>query len=157
MIKVQFIFFLTISLLLFVGCSNPIDDGLDSLEGYWTIGKIVEIENEILSQGTFNISQVENDMPIGFFNFLERELSYEYSLSTGTYMGSESYVLNHERVNSGFTKIDQFTLIIGTRSFDITFGDETKNSFQNATQITLTETTSNNTLEMVVIFELLKE
>jgi len=143
-------------LMLFVACHDQVDHGLDSLEGLWTLSKIIEIENEVLEFGTASLSQIDNENPGGSFEFSDASVEYNYVLSTGELMSVDDYSLSHARENSGFTKVDVFTLVIGNRVFNLEFGDQTKKSYKDATEIRLTETTVEDDREFVTILEMSK-
>jgi len=136
-------FFLFATCLLCLGlmsCGNTQDDATDSIIGEWTV-------NEIISQyGTFseneylNTSSLTEDGDLGTFNFDKDSVRFDYTRNDTLYTGSSSWTLNHERVNSGFVRVDQFRLSIDNYFlFDVRFEDGTSNSEKNAETASFTE------------------
>lgn len=137
-------------------CSDPVEKGNQSLVGSWTIAKATELENQPTNSGNLNVSQIENNNPEGEFIFSKDSVKYSYTLPKGVVSSSDSYILHRERVNSGFTKVNLFTIDLGDKSFALEFGDQTTKSYKDATKIRLTESIESDGIEQVVILELIK-
>lgn len=147
--------------LTFIACKKDEVKAEESLEGEW---KIVSINSEY---GTFTQSQfgssfdpfdeVSENGDLGFFEFIESTVDFEFTRNDTMYTGNESWNLDLERVNVGFTRVNEYTLTIENQFlFDVAFGDETKNSEKNATSITFLETPSENGYGVRIQMELEK-
>ena len=144
-------------LVLTFGCSIPIEDGLESLQGSWSVTEIVEIEEIILGGGTAEKSQLVIENPDGLFEFDGQEVDYHYTLSQSEVSGIASYSLTSFKENSGFTRVTRFELQIGERTYLTVFDDDTKKSYKDATVMTLTEKTQLEDIETTVILTLNKQ
>lgn len=142
--------------IVLTSCTDKIEHGIESLEGRWTVSRIIEIENELISGGSASNGQIEQDNPEGMFEFSSDSVEYYYVLEGSEVSSVDEYTLTVVRVNSGFNKVDVFTLEVGKHTFSAEFGDQTKKSYKDATEIRLTETTSEMDKEFVTILELEK-
>lgn len=125
--------------LLVSSCTDPIDQGLDSLEGEWDIDQITIDRSEVRDLGAQTLDELTYVQPDGIFAFTLSEIDYDYTLDGMDTQINESYTLTSEKVNSGFTKVREFTLELETQLFDVDFGDGTRDSFEEAEAMVLTE------------------
>lgn len=148
---------LIFSLLLVSSCNDPIEDGLESLQGVWTVTQVVEITSIVNDLGTEETGQVTNDEPEGQFEFIDQTLDYSYTLSDSEVFGSDDFELISFKENSGFTKVRRFELEVGEKVYQTVFDDDTKKSYKDATSMTLIETVNEESTQMKVVLQLEKE
>lgn len=143
--KIRFLI-ITIA-LLFLACNKDEVQAERSLEGVWDITAI-DSEYGEFTQSQFGSSFDSYDSIseyglLGTFNFSETTVDYEFIRNDTMYSGNETWNLELEKVNSGFTRVNEFTLNIENQFlFDVSFGDETKNAEKNATSLTFLESPS---------------
>lgn len=122
---------------LIVSCNKDERQATNSVEGIWNITAITTIEGEF-TNGTFvSTSQETETGQLGIFNFIEEAVDYNFTRMDSTYVGNATWFLMTEKVNSGFTRVNEHTLTITDNFiFDVTFEDDTKNAEKNATKMT---------------------
>ncbi len=120
-----FCFFTVFCLTLF-SCQDDLSIAEKSLIGQWTIYKVYSNDN--IQEGDF-----------GTFNFKkDGTISVALTSSFLNLNSLESWDLNHQRVNSGFVKVDEFTLNISSLgTFNCAFEDQTNDAHKNAKNIAL--------------------
>ncbi|WKN45493.1 hypothetical protein [Tunicatimonas pelagia] len=128
--------FFWIILLVFLIVSACKDDdtsqGVDSLQGVWQVNEAISIYD---NSGDNRVDEAGN---LGQFIFDNDTLRFEYTRNDTLYQGIERWQLQRTRENQGFSKVNVFTLMIENHdTFICEFGDQTRNSQMNATNITL--------------------
>lgn len=142
--------------MMIISCSDVVDDGLESLSGDWSIEEVYIAKSEIVTNGISTIEEESFAMPDGFFQFSDRELTYEYTLDGLDYSGMDTYTLTSEKVNSGFTRVIEFSLLTSSQEFTLQFGDRTSDSHEDATSVTLIETVDQDDIRTETIITLVK-
>ncbi|HZF99632.1 MAG TPA: hypothetical protein VEY71_01455 [Chitinophagales bacterium] len=94
------------------------------------------------ASGDFSDGRHWENGELGFMTFSENAVEYAYTRLSETYDSTETWVLNREKVNEGFFKVEKYTLTIGDRDYDCTFGDATSVSEKNADILTLSYETT---------------
>ncbi len=125
---------LSLPLLLFT-CAKDKDQAINSLNGNWEVVGINSVYGEFFENG-FNPSEtVEEIGQLGTFNFSPDSVKFEYTRNDTLYTGSETWIISSEKVNTGFTKVTEFTLKIPNHFvFGVDFGNGTKDSEKNANE-----------------------
>jgi hypothetical protein len=128
---------LLLAFLLSTGCNRDEVQAKKSLEGEWVVSEIYSTYGEYSVNGFSASHTVSETGMLGTFNFVAETVEYSFNRNDTTYAGNEPWNLQLERVNSGFTKTNKFTLTIGAEFiFDVSFEDETKNAEKNAINAT---------------------
>lgn len=137
--KVWFLF--ASILVLFAACNKDEIQAEKSIEGNWKVVEITSYYGEFFSNGGFDPSETILDSgDLGSFNFSENFVDYSFTRNDTLFSGNGSWVLELEKVNQGFTKVNKFTLTIeGHFEFDVAFEDQTKNAEKNAKELTFME------------------
>ncbi len=127
--------FHVILLVLIMASACKEDDtsqGVNSLQGVWQVNEVISIYN---NSGNDRVDETGN---LGEFIFDGDTLRFEYTRNDTLYQGVERWQLQNTQENQGFTRVDVFTLTIENHeTFVCEFGDQTRNSEKNATNITL--------------------
>ncbi len=132
--------------LCLVSCGNTEDDAADSIIGEWTVTEIISQYGSFSENAYNNESSITEDGDLGTFHFDKDSVRFDYTRNDTLYTGSSSWSLNHERVNSGFVRVDQFRLSIDDYFlFDVRFEDGTSNSEKNAEYLSLSELAQDTT------------
>nr|WP_299171239.1 hypothetical protein [uncultured Allomuricauda sp.] len=130
---------LGLAFLLSVSCSKDEEQAYDSLIGTWTISEIKSIYQELPANEV-----VEETGTMGTFIFNKRTVNFDFVRNDTVYQGNATWNLNLEKVRSGFTRENSFTLDVdGFFVFDAFFGDGTRNSEKNAESLFLIQTVDN--------------
>ena len=142
--KIKSIIFLTIMLCTF-SCQKEEDRAIESLIGDWKITTITTQYGEYDDLGRFESDSSSTAIgQLGTFNFMEVDVSYNFSNNDKVFNNISQWNLNYDRVKEGFTGKDQYTLTIKDQFiFDVRFGDQTSDSEKNATSATFEETLKN--------------
>lgn len=132
---------ITILLLAFMSlvssCSLNEEQAENSIEGKWEVKKITSIYGKF-NGGFSGDETITQEGILGEFNFSESLVDFEFTRNDTLFSGMSTWNLTSERVNEGFVKVTKFKLAIEDYfNFDCVFGDETKNSEKNATNMTL--------------------
>lgn len=131
---------LGLAFLLSVSCSKDEEQANDSLIGTWTISEIKSIY-----QGLSANEVVEETGILGTFIFNKRTVAFDFVRNDTLYQGSAIWNLNLEKVRSGFTRENSFTLKVdGFFAFEAFFGDGSRNSEKNAESLFLIQTVDND-------------
>jgi hypothetical protein len=143
---------LLIAFMLMTSCNRDEVQAKESLEGEWVVSEIYSTYGEYSVNGFSSSNTVSETGVLGNFNFLAETVEYSFTRNDTTYSGNELWNLEFERVNSGFTKTNKFTLNIGTEFiFDVSFEDETKNAEKNAKNATFKQDPDFDNEVMVVL------
>lgn len=130
---------LIMSFLLSVSCSKDEEQAYDSLIGTWTISEIKSIYQELPTNEV-----VEETGTLGTFVFNQRTVNFDFVRNDTVYQGNATWNLDLEKVRSGFTRENSFTLDVdGFFVFDAFFGDGTRNSEKNAESLFLIQNVDN--------------
>nr|WP_298793013.1 hypothetical protein [uncultured Allomuricauda sp.] len=130
---------LSLAFLLSVSCSKDEEQAYDSLIGTWTISEIKSIYQEFPANEV-----VEETGTLGTFVFNQRTVNFDFVRNDTVYQGNATWNLDLEKVRSGFTRENSFTLDVdGFFVFDAFFGDGTRNSEKNAESLFLIQTVDN--------------
>lgn len=131
---------LTIVLLL-TSCNKDKKQGIKSIEGTWNVKSILsiyggfDIQNNVVV-GTNETERVDESGDLGQFSFGEKNVEYNFTRNDTVYHGNSTWELQLEKVNSGFTKANQWKLIVANEfTFDVVFDDDTKNAEKKAKNI----------------------
>lgn len=137
-------------LLLFLVCScnSAMESGIDSLIGTWEVKEIYQYNP---STGNFAADKAAE----GIFRFTKTNCGYDYTFNSINKTDSFEYKFQISKVNSGFTKVRQFT-ILGNDSYNVRFGDQTSDAHINATEIALEKTIINDSLSYELLIQLAK-
>ena len=108
---------------------NDLQNAKNSLKGNWTVNRIY-VENT----GGNGQNQTGN---LGAFGFSETNLNYSFNKGGIVKNGQGAWTLKRELVNSGFVKVEKYTLEFDGLSFVCAFGDQTSDAEKNATNIRL--------------------
>jgi len=134
--------------ITFIACKKDEVKAEESLEGEWDITTITsdygEVAQNSIGSNTFYPSElVEETGQLGTFSFTENTVDFEFTRNDTLYSGTENWNLELEKVNAGFTRVNEYILSIENQFlFIVAFGNETKNSEKNATSITFLESPS---------------
>ncbi|WP_422861865.1 hypothetical protein [Flagellimonas sp. W118] len=143
---------LSLAFLLSVSCSKDEEQAYDSLIGSWTISEIKSIYPESPANGISSNEVVEETGILGTFVFNKRTVNFDFVRNDTVYQGNATWNLDLEKVRSGFTRENSFTLDVdGFFLFDAFFGDGTRNSEKNAESLFLIQTVDN---DFTPIFEM---
>lgn len=132
--------FIAFFLMIFFGCNKDETQAVNSLEGTWDIVTITSHYGGF-SENVYNADTVITETgQLGSFTFTENVADYSFQRDNKFYAGNENWVLQHERVNSGFFKVSKFTLTIENQFvFDVLFEDGTNNAELKARNISFLE------------------
>lgn len=129
--------------LFFMGCTSDELQGKKSLEGVWSVNTIASqygdysVENGSVV-GSNNTSATSESGSLGLFTFKGNQVTYNFTRNDTTYNGIGIWQLELAKVNSGFTKTNQWTLTIADDLiFDVRFEDSTKNAEKDASSMEL--------------------
>lgn len=134
---------LTCTLFLLTSCKKDEVQARESIEGDWEVTAITSMYGEFFN-GSFSSSQnLTESGQLGTFSFTESTVEYSFTRQDTVYSGNGAWTLELERVNSGFTRVNQSTLTLANDYvFDVTFEDGTKNSEKKAEYLSLMEIAS---------------
>lgn len=132
------LFFISFALLVFSSCEKQnLRHAEDSLVGTWKVTEIFSATGERMNNG-INISDEETETgDLGTFTFTEDQLDYTFTRQGITESGNTHWTLTRTKENSGFTKVEVYTLSFEGFVFDCAFGDETSDAEKNATEVRL--------------------
>ena len=128
--KINLIIFL--ALFTVASCSSKLDSAKESLVGTW---QVTEIFKSIPSTGIFEDDKSGN----GMFEFTSTQCDYNFAFGTNTEMNSFEYEFQTSKENAGFTRVDRFD-VVGEENYRVRFGDQTSDSYKEATEMTLERT-----------------
>lgn len=111
--------------------------GRTSLNGTWNVTKIITTYGERRDLGIDNQEDTEETGDLGQFEFTENELTANYTRVDTLRSIESSWELERDKVNAGFFKVEQYTLVLDEESFKCEFGDETKDAERNAIRMRL--------------------
>ncbi len=133
--------FLTLILsLALTSCQKPVVKAQKSLEGEWDVVGIISTYGEVVTNGFISSYDVQETGALGEFNFQENTVTYSFTRNDTLYSGTTPWNVDHDKVNSGFVRVDQFTLTLDNEYvFDVAFGDQTNNAEKNATEVAFSE------------------
>lgn len=135
-----------------ISCQNDEVQAEESLEGIWDIVSLTSYYGEF-SETRFDASEtVSESGQLGTFEFVQDSVAYSFTRNDTAYAGNVAWVLELEKVRSGFSRENQFTLTVEDRFvFNVSFEDETRNAEKDATTtafVTIPEEGSSVFLEL---------
>lgn len=138
--------------LVCISCQNDEVQAEESLEGVWDIVSITSYYGQF-SETSFDASEtVSESGQLGTFEFIQDSVAYSFTRHDTAYAGNMSWILELEKVRSGFSRENQFTLTVEDRFvFNVSFEDETRNAEKDATTtafVTIPEEGSSVFVEM---------
>ncbi len=148
------LFRIILSVFLIVSACKEDDtsQGVNSLQGVWQVNEAISIYD---NSGNDRVDEAGN---LGQFIFDGDTLQFEYTRNDTLYQGVERWQLQRSRENQGFTRVNVFTLIIENyETFICEFGDQTRNSEKNATNITLRREPEENSQDAWIELSLSKQ
>jgi hypothetical protein len=122
---------------LLISCNKDERQAEKSIEGMWEVTAITTTEGQI-ANGVFTETSTKMETgQLGTFDFLDETVNYNFTRNDTTYNGNTSWFLTSEKINSGFTRVNQHTLTLTDKFvFEVTFEDATKNAEKNAKKMT---------------------
>ncbi len=137
---------IVVTLLLLVtltwsACDKDEEQGIESIQGEWTITSIKSFYGEFTGNGHNGLDVVEESGELGTFSFGNSTAEFNFIRNDTTYTGNGDWVMTLEKVNAGFSKENLFTLSIDNHfTFEVEFEDGTSNAEKNATSATFITT-----------------
>ena len=129
---------LLIPLLFLSACAKQnLRNAEASLKGDWKVTEIYSAEGEQVSGGINITNQQTETGDLGEFTFTDDDVTYSFTRLDSLYEGSSTWILNRERVNSGFVRVEKYTLETNDYDFICEFGDQTSDAEKNATEVRL--------------------
>jgi len=137
--------------LLFIlsSCGSKIESAKESLVGSWKV-------KEIFKYTPSNGNSEEEKSGVGTFEFTNTQCDYIFTFNSITEMNSFEYEFQVSKENAGFVSVDRFD-IVGEENYRVSFGDETSDAHESATEITLEKTVNNDSLIFDLIIHLEKK
>ena len=134
------IFVLVFITLLFNSCRKDEVQAERSLEGTWNVTAITSWYG-LLDETSFNAEEtIEESGQLGTFEFGATSVDFNFTRNDTLYTGSSTWELHLAKVQSGFFRVNEFTLEIdGEFTYDVTFEDATRNAERNANSLTFIE------------------
>ena len=129
---------------LFLACNKDEMQAEESLEGEWEVvaaDSHYGVVEEFDFGNSFSISESASDTgQLGTFLFTQNTVEFSFLRNDTLYEDSTSWNLDLERQREGFSRTNRFTLTIDEDFlFEVTFGNDIRNSEENATSITFIE------------------
>lgn len=148
------LFFISLVLLVFSSCEKQnLRNAEDSLVGTWSVTEIFSATGERTTNGISITNEETETGDLGTFTFTEEQLDYTFTRQGTTASGNANWTLERTKENSGFTKVEVYTLSFEDFVFDCAFGDETSDAENNAVEVRLTfETVEVGDYETFVLF-----
>lgn len=155
---------LVVALTFFSSCIDEEIQARKSIQGSW---KVVRVESQygeffFNQAGTFighdQLNITVDSGNLGFFNFTNEKVSYEYVRNDTTRQGEESWVLTEEKIGDGFVKTPKFKLEISNTSlYEVKFEDGTKRSTKNASEMQWISQPQKPGFGVLIILDLVKD
>ena len=153
-IKISILFLLVI---IITSCGKSTQESAEeSLIGDWDVTQIFETHTIVVDGSQSDQSQTTFDDAEGHFSFTASMMDFEYTTSS-IEMLDQAYTLVVTKENSGFTRVNVFTIIGDVENFRVRFGDQTSDAHENASEISLEQTISTDTLIINRFIELVRE
>jgi len=129
--------------LLVISCNRDEKQATASIEGDWNVTAITSQYGNFTNNAFDPTDEISESGELGTFKFKESTVDFSFTRNDTLYTGNESWTLVAEKVNSGFTRVTEFSLTIDNQfDFKVFFEDQTKNSEKNAQNATFLETPS---------------
>lgn len=138
------IFPLAVVLILFAtkltSCTEEEIEAKESVIGEWKVTSIESLYGVFTTNGHNGLTPVNEAGNLGFFNFSESgELTYSFTRNDTLYQNTTEWKLHSTKERVGFNNVTKHKLdVAGFLNFEVMFGDGTKNSARNASEIELT-------------------
>ena len=127
--------------LLFITCNKDENQARKSIEGDWDITAITSTYGDFSGNGFDSDTTITETGELGTFMFGDDSVLFNFTRNDTLNVGSSTWSIKSEKVNSGFTRVTDFTLTIdNTFVFNVEFEDGTKNSEKKANKATFIET-----------------
>ena len=153
-IKISILFIVT---FLLTACGKSTKEcAAESLVGEWNVTQIFETRTIVMDGSQSTQSQSTFADAEGHFSFTANMMDYEYTTAT-VEMSNQEYTLEVTKENSGFTRVDVFTINGAVEDFRVRFGDQTNDAHEDASEISLEQTISSDTLIIQRFIELIRE
>jgi|GEM_PF-832205 hypothetical protein len=137
---------------LLISCNKDERQAKNSIEGMWEVTAITTTKGQINNAFFVETSTETETGQLGTFDFLDETVNYNFTRIDTTYNGSSIWFLKSEKINAGFTRVNQHTLTLTDNFiFDVTFEDDTKNAEKNAKKMTLTKNPIPNNSILIMI------
>lgn len=141
-----------LAMLAISSCKKDEAQAEESLIGEWNVTEINSYYGKFSETGQNIFDDKFEKGQFGTFLFKEDVVDYSFTRNDTLYSGSDNWILSFEKVNSGFTQVNRFKLVIGnTFYFDLAFEDQTSNAEKDATYVTLTETPTEGNRVMIML------
>jgi hypothetical protein len=126
---------------MFIGCNKDYIQATDSIEGAWDLVAISSHYGEFSNNGVSPIGTVSESGQLGTFYFTKDSVDFNFMRNDTLYAAKAAWSLDLEKVRSGFTRENDFTLTIEDHFLlEVSFEDETRNAEKNASNMTFIET-----------------
>ena len=133
------IFSVMLLVLILVSCKKKdLRTAKDALEGTWKVTEIFSATGMRMTNGIDITNEETETGDLGDFVFTSDQVDYVFTRQGVEQRGNVDWTLTREKVNSGFTKVEVYTLSFDDFIFDCAFGDQTSDAEKNATDIKLT-------------------
>ena len=135
--------FFILAIFSLSSCTGDLKQAEKSLVGNWEVYEIQSQYGDFVIQNGVVTSVVETENKtdkgnLGTFVFNENRLKFDFKRDESRSRGEAPWNLNLSLANSGFFKVNKWTLSLGEKySFITQFGNSTKNAEKNATHIQL--------------------
>ena len=127
--------------LCFITCNKDENQARKSIEGDWNVIAINSTYGNFSGNGFDPDTTIEETGELGTFMFGDDSVLFNFTRNDTLNVGSSTWSIKSEKVNSGFTRVTDFTLTIdNTFVFNVEFEDGTKNSEKKAKKATFIET-----------------
>ena len=133
-------------LTLLVSCGKSTQECAEqSLIGDWNVTHIFENRVQIENGVEVDQLQITYDPPLGDFSFTKDMMEYDYT-TTAKMESIQSYTFTVTKENSGFTRVNVFTIMGEEDEYRVRYGDQTSDAHEEANEISLEQTLALDTL-----------
>jgi hypothetical protein len=151
----NFVLFCLLGLLL-SSCSKSLQHAEKSLEGLWNINKITTLHGKAINLGVSIDSTTVETGSLGMAQFNDM-VALRYTSKFQTVDLTDQFNLTKTSVNAGFTKVDEFNMVIQSQRYKIFFGDGTSGSTKNARSIEMRSNEDFKLGNKSILLQLLKK
>lgn len=152
--KIQLLLLVTIIL---TACGKSTQEcAEESLIGEWRVTQIYESRSIIENGVQIDQSQTTYDNTSGHFSFTNDMMQYVYTTTTSI-SSEQGYSLVTTKENSGFTRVNVFTIKGDDEDFRVRFGDQTSDAHEDAEEISLEQSLTSDTLMVDRYIDLVRE
>ena len=151
-VKLKLHSFLALFLLITSCGKSTRESAQESLVGQWDVITIIDNITSSFNGQLNQTSQTFQDMN-GSFIFTSNRMEYEYQTASMQSL-EQNYSLVITRENSGFTKVNVFTINGDQENFRVRFGDQTDDAHEDANELLLEQTITSDSLTIDRFIEL---